>query len=150
MLLFVFLVSSHFFTNSGLISIVPCTWFLSAAHRSCTAVPCVPLANWARFLLNRSISNFSSFSFLFSAPGLLFMLFSAFPWLTFACPTSISPSTSSFSRPGSASARDSRLATSFLLGRRRFCTLADDFSILETNEECLVFCLSFFEEAKSE
>jgi hypothetical protein len=37
-----------------------------------------------------------------------------------------------------------------LLGRRRFEDLEDDFSILETKEECLIFCLSFFEEGKEE
>jgi hypothetical protein len=67
-----------------------------------------------------------------------------------AWPTSISPSMPPSSRPGSASARDSRFATSFLLGRRRFCVLADDFSIFDTNEECLIFCLSLLEAPKAE
>jgi hypothetical protein len=39
---------------------------------------------------------------------------------------------------------------SLLLGLRRFCVLAEDFSILETNEECLIFCLSRLDEGKDE
>jgi len=35
---------------------------------------------------------------------------------------------------------------SLLLGRRRFWVLADDFSILDTNEECLILSLSRLEE----
>jgi hypothetical protein len=58
------------------------------------------------------------------------------------------PSAPASSRPVSASASDSRFATSFLFGRRRFWDLVDDFSILETNEECLVLILSFFDEEK--
>lgn len=77
------------------------------------------------------------------------MLFMGFLWLIFACPISISPSAPEASRPGSASASDSRFATSFLLGRRRFWVLEDAFSIFETKEECLIFCLSFFDAAKS-
>ena len=34
------------------------------------------------------------------------------------------------------------MATSCLLGRRRFLEAEDDFSILETKEECLMVCLS--------
>jgi hypothetical protein len=34
-----------------------------------------------------------------------------------------------------------------LFGRRRFCDFAADFSILLTNDECLIFCLSFFDAA---
>ena len=103
------------------------------------------LAICARFALNLAISIFSSFSFLFVAPGLLFRLFL---WI-FACPTTTSPfsSSSSFPRPGSASASDSRFATSFLFGRRRFWTLGA-FSILLTKEECFIANLSFFDEAK--
>lgn len=127
---------------------VLCTWLFNAAQRSCTAVPCEVLANCTKFLLNLSLSNFSSFSFLFNAPGLLFMLFKLF-LCTFACPTSISPSTPSSSSPGKASASDSRFATNFLFGRRRLVVLDDDFSILETNEECLIFNLSFLDEGKA-
>jgi hypothetical protein len=121
-----------------------CTWFLSAAHRSCTP-PVLLLASCAKFLLKRSISVLTSFSFLLVAPGLDFKLFR---WIL-ACPTSTSPSAPPSSSPGSASASDSRFATSFLFGRRRFCVFAPDFSILLTNEECLIFCLSLFEEASS-
>jgi len=35
------------------------------------------------------------------------------------------------------------------LGRRRFCDFVEDFSILDTKDECLIFCLSFLEEAKA-
>ena len=139
----------HIFTNSGLTSILLRTWLFSAAQRSCTALPCVLLANWARFLLNRSLSIFSSFSFFFSAPGLLFILFKLFRCIL-ACPISISPSAPPSSRPGKASARDSSVATSFLLGRRRLVVFEDDFSIFDTKEECLIFCLSFLDEGKRE
>ena len=40
--------------------------------------------------------------------------------------------------------------TSFLLGRLRFWIFEDDFSILETKEECLIVRLSFLEEEKRE
>jgi hypothetical protein len=36
------------------------------------------------------------------------------------------------------------------LGRRRLSVLAEDFSILETKEECFIFCLSRFEEEKDD
>jgi len=39
---------------------------------------------------------------------------------------------------------------SFLFGRRRFGVFIDDFSILDTKEECLIFFLSFLDEAKSD
>lgn len=137
--------SPHFRANSGLTSIVFCTWLLRAAHLSCTPDPVVLPANCARFLLKRSISVFTSFSLRFVAPGLDFRLLRCI----FACPTSTSPSAPSSSSPGNASASDSRFATSFLFGRRRFCVFAADFSILLTNDECFIFCLSFFEEANA-
>lgn len=121
------------------------TWPFSAAQRSCVAPPCVPLASCTKFWLNLSFSIFSSFSFLFMAPGLLFKLLRCI----LACPVSTLPSAPASSSPDSASASDSRFATSFLLGRRLFCVLEDDFSILETKEECLIFCLSFFDAAKA-
>jgi len=62
---------------------------------------------------------------------------------TRACPTMVSPPAAS-SIWGRASARDSRVATSFLEGRRRFFVLDDDFSIFCTKEECLIVRLSFF------
>ena len=58
------------------------------------------------------------------------------------------PSAHRSCRPDKASAKDSRLATSFLLGRRRLSVLDEDFSILETKEECLIFCLSLLEGGK--
>lgn len=36
-----------------------------------------------------------------------------------------------------------------MFGRRRFFGF-EDFSILETKEECFIACLSFFEDAKAE
>jgi hypothetical protein len=105
----------------------------------------VLLASCTRFWLNRSFSIFSSFAFLFIAPGRLFMLVRCI----FACPVSTLPSAPASSRPDSASASDSRFATSFLFGRRRFCDLVDDFSILETKDECLILSLSFFDAAKA-
>lgn len=36
------------------------------------------------------------------------------------------------------------------MGRRRLEDLVEDFSILETKKECLIFCLSFLEEGKEE
>lgn len=134
---------SSFLTNSGLISILLCTWLFNAAQRSCTELPFVLLANCAIFLLNLSLSCFSIFSFLFNAPGRLFMLFKLLRCASFAPPCS--PLTSLSSRPESASARDSRLATSVLFGLRRLRVFDEDFSILETNEECFILCLSFLE-----
>lgn len=133
----------HFLTNSGLTSIVLCTWLFSAAQRSCTAVAPLP-ASCARFWLKRSLSSLSSFSFLFMAPGRDFKLLRCI----LACPISTCPSTPS-SISGSALVSDSRSATSFLLGRRRFWILDDVFSILDTKDECLIFCLSFLDEAKA-
>jgi hypothetical protein len=66
-----------------------------------------------------------------------------------ACPVSTVPSAPASSRPDSASASDSRFATSFLFGRRRFWDLVDDFSILETKDECLILSLSFFDEGNA-
>jgi hypothetical protein len=104
------------FTNSGLTSVVLWTWLFNAAQRSCIAPPLVLLANCTRFWLNLSFSIFSSFSFLFIAPGRLFKLLRCI----LACPVSTWPSAPASSRPESASASDSRFATSFLFGRRRF------------------------------
>lgn len=136
---------SHLFANSGLTSIVFCTWFFNAAHRSVLAAELVAIC--AKFALNLSISSFSSFSFFFIAPGLLFKLF----FCILACPlaTTTPPSPVSPSRPESASARESRFAASFLFGRRRFWTFEEDFSIFETKAECLIVRLSFLEFEKS-
>ena len=41
------------------------------------------------------------------------------------------------------------MVTSFLEGRRRFASVLLAFSILETNEECLIVRLSFFVVAKT-
>jgi hypothetical protein len=79
------------------------------------------------------------------APGRLFKLLRCI----LACPASNFSLAPASSRPESASAKDSRFATSFLFGRLRFWDLVDDFSILETKDECLIFCLSFFDEAKA-
>lgn len=133
---------SHVFANSGFCSTVLLTWFFNAAHRSAIALPPVVAAICTRLTLNLSLSILSSFSLLFIAPGLDLRLFLCI----LACPTT----TSSPSKPGSASASDSRLATNFLFGRRRLLVFAEDFSILETKAECLIFCLSFLEEGKRE
>jgi hypothetical protein len=79
------------------------------------------------------------------APGRLFKLLRCI----LACPVSTLPSAPASSRPESASASDSRFATSFLFGLRRFWDFVEDFSILETKEECLIFCLSFLDDAKA-
>jgi hypothetical protein len=134
-------VASAFCVNSGLTSTVLCTWFISAAHRSCIAPLCVPLASCTRFWLKRSFSTFSSFSLRFIAPGRDLRLLR---WIL-ACPTSTSPLVSVSSMLVSASASDSRFATSFLLGRRRFWIWEEDFSILEINAECLIFRLSLLD-----
>lgn len=141
----------HDFWNSGLTSMVLCTWFFNAAQRSAVVLPAPfpVLAICAKFALNLSLSIFSSFSFRFMAPGLLLRLFKFFR-RTVACPTSSSSFPPSSSKSGRALAIDSRLATSFLFGRLRFVDFADDFSILPTNEECLIERLSRLDEAKSE
>lgn len=142
---------SHFCKNSALISAVFLTWFFNASHLSAAGLPPVALfvaevaAICAKFMLNLSFSSFSSFSFFFIAPGLLFKLFLCI----LACPTTTSPSPLLSSKPDKASARDSRFVTSFLFGRRRFWIFEEDFSIFPTNAECFILRLSFLDEAKS-
>lgn len=95
--------------------------------------------------MNRSFSIISSLSFFFIAPGLLLRLFFCiFAWLS-----TTSPSPTASSRPGSASASDSRFATSLLFGRLRFWTFEEDFSILLTKAECFIVRLSFLDEGNS-
>jgi hypothetical protein len=90
----------------------------------------------AMFFPKRSLSSFSSRSFFFLAPGLLFKLTK----LLFV-PEAL-PSDAAIS--GRAATRDSRVVTSFFEGRRRFLdAFALDFSILDRNMDDLMARLSF-------
>ena len=94
----------------------------------------------AMFLLNRSFSMFASLSFRFIAPGRLLRLL---------CRMTASPTVlSSFLKSGAsgkATARDSRLATNFFEGRRRFFGVALLFSMREMRAECRMVRLSFLD-----
>ena len=92
------------------------------------------------FLLNRSFSMFASFSFRFIAPGRLFKLLC----LMIAPPTVMS-SFLECGASGKATARDSRLVTNFLEGRRRFFDVTLVFSMREMRAECLIVRLSFLD-----
>ena len=92
----------------------------------------------AIFLLNLSFSRLINTSFFFIAPGRLFKLLC----LIFASPITVAP----FALvvvSGNASAKDSRVVTSFLDGRLRFLDGAFDFSMREMRAECLIMRLSF-------
>jgi hypothetical protein len=138
------LTGIHFLTNSGFCSSVCEINPLKAAHlfevavfcASSLAVPMLPAASCAIFFPNLSLSIFSSFSRLFVAPGLLFILLCRI----FASPTTLSTSTVS----GKASASDSSVVISFLDGRRRLRGFLWAFSIRLTKEECLMSLLSAF------
>ena len=98
----------------------------------------------AMFLLNLSFSMLTNASFVFIAPGRLFKLLG----LIFASPTTF-VSFESLAVSGNASAKDSRLVTSFFDGRLRFLTGAFDFSMREIKAECLIIRLSFLVELNS-
>lgn len=86
----------------------------------------------------RAISPLTRRSFLFSAPGRVRRL------LCLIFPSAGRDSSDSFSS-GRASARDSRVATSFLLGRRRFRVLEEavaDFWTLERRMLCFIMRFS--------
>ena len=93
----------------------------------------------AMFLLNLSFSLWINASFFFIAPGLLFKLLC----LIFISPIAVAPLALSVVS-GNASAKDSRVVTSFLDGRLRFLDGALDFSMREMRAECLIIRLSFF------
>ena len=93
----------------------------------------------AMFLLNLSFSKLINASFFFIAPGRLLKLLC----LILASPTTVVPSVSSVAS-GNASAKDSRVVTSFLDGRLRFFEGPLDSSMRETRAECLIIRLSFF------
>jgi hypothetical protein len=131
-------------------SIVFVIKFLNAAHRLDVGAPTAwldgpkPAAIWAMFFANRSLSNWSSMVFLFITPGLCFRLICL---ITAACLASMPSPPSPAS--GNASISESRLATSFFDGRRRLGLFLRDFSIFETNIECLIKRLSFLLVLKS-
>lgn len=122
---------------------IDCLGSWAPAKAASGAGDCKPVAICAIFLANLSLSALSSFSFRFIAPGLCLRLLCLMT-LTWLLVGASSPAS------GSASARESRLVTSFFDGRRRLRGLFRDFSIFETNAECLIMRLSFFELWKSE
>ena len=83
---------------------------------------------------------FASLSFRFIAPGRLLTLLC----LMIASPTVLSSFLES-GASGKATARDSRLATNFFEGRRRFLGVALIFSMREMRAECLMVRLSFLD-----
>src|SRR5579871_4388197 len=124
----------------------------SVAHLLSVVVPSSPLGVVAmRFMIamffpKRSFSSFSSCSFFFLAPGLLFkmtkLLCSPEALLSDGLDAAIS---------GRASARDSRVVMSFFEGRRRFLDdLVFVFSILDRNMDDLMARLSFLEAVNSD
>ena len=151
------------FFNSGFVSSVCEMKPRRAAHRSLveggalcpldsmSSFPTVPpelgAASCAMFFANRSLSLLSSLSFLFIAPGFDFMLFRLMmlTWSSGFDPAAPEPEVSS---SGKASARASRVVTSFLFGRRRLVLVVDDFVILLMRCACLIRRLSFFEAGK--
>lgn len=137
-------IRAHFLTNSGFCSSVCDINPLKAAHLFEVAVLCtsslvvtmLPATSCAIFFPNLSLSNFSSFSRLFVAPGLLFILL---------CRIFTSPTTfSTFPVSGKASASDCSVVISFLEGRRRLRGFWWAFSMRLTKEECLMSLLSAF------
>ena len=93
----------------------------------------------AMFFPKRNLSSFSSRSFFFLAPGVLFKL------TKLLCGGGPDVAIS-----GRAAARDSSVATSFFEGRRRFLDdFALGFSILDRNMDDLMARLSFLEAVNS-
>lgn len=108
----------------------------------------------AMFLAKRSRSPLSTFSLLFMAPGRDFILFRLM-MLTWSCGLSPAgcltpPSVSTSSALGRASANESSVATSFLLGRLRLGFFAEDLVTLSISRACLILRLSFLDDGKSE
>lgn len=110
-------------------------------------------AIWARFFANRSLSPWSTFSRRFMAPGRLLMLFRRMmlTWSLASAALAGAPC-SGESPSGSAAASESRVATSFLFGRRCLLRgfLDGGFVILDISAACLMWRLSFFVEGKSD
>jgi hypothetical protein len=109
----------------------------------------VDTAICAMFFANRSLSPWSNFSCRFIAPGRLFMLFRRMmlTWSFASWPAALSCAGESSS--GSAAASESRVATSFLFGRRLLGFLDDDFVIFDIRAACLMCRLSFLVDGKS-
>lgn len=117
----------------GLVSVV-----LAAGPVDCVTAIC------AMFFAKRSLSPLSSLSRLFMAPGLDFILFllMIFTWsVGFSSVVALVGASSS---SGKASARASRVVTSFLFGRLRFGALVEDFVTLFIRFACLMRLLSSF------
>ena len=122
---------------------VPLLLSLTTSGLSNPARPLSRFAICAMFLLNLSLSTFSKASFLFIAPGLLFILLCGILASPIAARTWLFVGVS-----GRASASESRLATSFFDGRLRFKGFLLDFWMREINAECLIMRLSFFEDRR--
>lgn len=135
----------------------------SAAHRSDVAPPLasavrivtsedvVETVICARFFANRSLSPWSTFSRRFIAPGRLFMLFLL---IMLTCsPAAMSAVVARMgesSSTGSAAANESRVATSFLFGRRLRGFLDAGLVILDISAACFICLLSLLVDGKSE
>lgn len=140
------------------VSIFSCPTAVAARAPVAAAPAAETFASCAKLRPNRSISPFTSLSFLLSAPGrVLRLLCRTLPCracsASIASPVATSSSISAW-MSSSASPSDSSVATSFLLGRRRFvCELPEadfleDLATRERKAECLIRRLSALESMK--